>query len=394
MAKSQHRPDLAKVYRRRVQALDLNSLRWRTQLLRPAVIRPHGATIDPLIESLTWRYEPGDPVMHGELGLRQRTHWDGARIAQGDTLRLDVFWFGRWTECWRMMLRDPQDQLASGVTFTLDEPTVILQESRDDFHYVKSKKGGHPNGWRCDQIVRDVAKRYHIKLGRVAKGRRQIHSLSYDGYSPLQIIQRAYALERAETGHRYVIRYRNGRLEILPMRRNPLLYALSDQIQDGLLGLTERGDGFATAYTARATIKDGKKTKKVSVVVQDKDAVRKYGFIHRVPRLGDVKDVTHARNEARRRLNKHAQRKRTLTGVTHPAIPLIYRGDAIEVSVPSRGLTGAQAIGFISAGTWSLSSGEAVMSLDLTFDDPFVTTTKARKAKDKATRKRKAAHHG
>jgi hypothetical protein len=386
-----HKPNLARHYDRVLEDLDLGSLEYATTLLRPKGVTPHRADIDHLVQSIDWRYDEGDPVMHGTLQLDGRDEWNGMTVSEGDTLLLKVKWFDKWTEVWRMMLMDPADTLAGNVSFSLEEPTYVLQQSTDNWHYVKSKKGGHPNGWRCHEIVRDVAKRYKIPLGKVAAGQRRIHSLTYEDYSPLAIIQRAYALEKSATGHRFVIRWENGRLNVLPMRRNPLLYVLSSLLEDAAVGLADRGEDFASAGTVRATVKDGGKAQKIVVRASNPAAVRKYGFVHRNMDLGDVKDAGDAREKLRRNLNKVSQRKRTVTGIRHPLIPFVRRGDAIQVSIPSRGLTGAKGICFVSAGTFSLSGGVGSMSLDVTFDDPYSTSSAARKAKDKATRKKKAA---
>lgn len=391
MAAKAHQPDLTKHYNRAVEDLDLNSLEYATTLLRPKGVEPHRAEIDHLITSLEWRYDAGDPVMHGSLTLDPKREWDGIKISAGDTLLLKCKWFGKWTEVWRMRLANESDSLAGAVTYDLEDPLEVLQASTDDWHYAKSAKAGKPNGWLCHEIVRDVAKRYKIPLGRVATGSRRIHSLSYDDYSPLAIIQRAYALERAYSGHRFVIRWDGGKLNVLPMRRNPLLYVLSVQLEDALLGLEERGDDFATALSANVAIKSGKnKPRKVTVRVSNAAAIRREGFVHRNFDLTDTKDEGAARTELKRQLNKVSLRKRTVTGVRHPLIPFIRRGDAIQVSIPSRGVVGAKAVCFVSAGTWSLSGGSGTMSLDVTFDDPYSTSSAARKAKDKAARKKKA----
>jgi hypothetical protein len=386
-----HKPNLTKYYRYDAGTIDLTQQEFRTTLLKPKGVKQRRVKIDHLITSIEWRYEQGDPVLHGNLTVRKFDK-KKIRIVEGDTLKLDVRWFGRWHEVWRMVLRDPEESTAGGSTsFTLDDPMSVLQESRDTWHYAKSKKGGHPEGWKCHQIARDVAKRYKIRLGKVAKGKRWIRELEHNDYSPIQILQRAYALERAESGHRYVMRWSNGKLNILPMRRNPLLYVLGSMIQDAAITYEERGEDFCTAVTVRATLKEkGKKAKKITVLVTDKQAMRKYGFIHRELKGGNVKSEADARKLGRRHLNKKAKRKRTITGLTHHGIAFIRRGDAIRINLPEKGFKkGKDSICFVSAGSWSLSGGTFSMNLDVTFDDPFATTKKVRKDKDKKKRDEK-----
>lgn len=371
--------------------VDLEDIGYRAFLLRPKGVTPHvDASVGDVVTSIEWRYEEGNPTLMGTLSLLPLHQWDGQRVKEGDTLRLDARWFGQWRELWRMQLRDPADQLATGVSFDLADPMIVLQESLDDWHFVKSKHD-HPDGWRCDEILTEVARRYRVPVGRVVKGARRIHSLVMDDASPMQVIQRAYALEKSATGHRFVIRWVNGRLTVAPMRQNPLLYVLREQIEDGLLGKEDRGDDFMTAGTVRATVKRGKgKPHKIVVSAQDDAAVRKYGFVHKNVEVGDVKDEADAREKLLRKINKVSKRKRTLTGLTHPALPFIRRGDALHASIPSRGLTGDSAVCWVSAGTWTLSGGLAEMSLDMTYDDPYATSSKAVRDQDKQARAAKA----
>lgn len=115
-------------------------------------------------------------------------------------------------------------------------------------------------------------------------------------------------------------------------------------------------------------------------------AVARDGFIHKELSGGDVKDRADAIRKAKRYIATHSVRKRTLTSVQHTGIAFLRRGDAIRVSLAEWGFSGAKSICFISSGTWQLSGGDFSMSLDLTFDDPYITPKAKRKAKDKKTR--------
>lgn len=386
------RPDLTKLYQRRLQPFDLDSQEFRTTLIRADA--PHPAqqiNIDGLIETLEWRYEAGNPVLLGTMVMQQGVPGGAVKIHDGHVLRLQVRWGGKWREIWRMRLRDGKPSLRGQMTWDLADDMILLQESTDYFHYTKTKHGGHPKGWLVHEIVRDVARRYRIPVGKVSKGKHYITDLS-GKMTPLQAIQKAYAIEKQATGHRFTIAWRDGKINVTPLRRNDIMYVLREAIEDAVVGREDRDANFATALTVRATLKGKKgsrKKSKIEVRYVNEKAVRQDGFVHKVISGGNVKDHAEAVNKAKRYIAKHSVRKPTLTNVQHRGIAFLRRGDAIWVSLPQFGFSGAKAICFLSAGTWSLASGEFTMSLDVVMEDPFANTKTRRKAKDKKTRKAK-----
>lgn len=387
--KNRHKkPDLTKLYQRRLQPFDISSQEFRARLIRNDFPRSRISNIDGLIETLEWRYEAGNPVLLGTMSIHQDKLGGGLKIHDGHVLQLQVRWGGKWREVWRMRLRDGGESLQDQMTWELADDMAILQESDDYWHFTKSKKNGHPKGWLVHEIVQEVARRYRIKLGKVAKGKHYITDLS-GKMTPLQVIQKAYAIEKQATGHRFVLRWQDGKLNVTPLRRNNLMYVLRDMIEDAAVGKEPRDAQFATAVTVRATLKNKKgsrKRSKLEVRWVNNKAVAKDGFVHKVISGGNVKDRDDALQKAKRYIAKHSVRKPTLTSVQHRGIAFIRRGDAIWISLPEHGFSGPRAICFVSSGSWSLASGNFTMSLDLVFDDPYKHPKVRRRAKDKKTR--------
>lgn len=386
------RPDLTKLYRRKLQPFDLATQDFRATLIRDDVPRARLVNIDGLIETLEWRYEPGNPVLLGTMTTRRDVlSGGGLRIHDGHVLRLQVRWGGKWRELWRMRLRDSQPSLRDQTTWGLADDLALLQESDDWFHYTKSKKGGHPKGWLVHEIVRDVCRRYRIPVGKIAKGTHYITDLS-GKMTPLQVLQKAYAIEKQANGHRFTIAWRNGKLNVTPLRRNDVMYVLRDAIEDAVVGKTARDAKFATAVTVRATLKGKKgshKKSQIEVRHVNEKAVRADGFIHKVISGGTVKDRADADRKAKRYIATHSVRKPVITNIQHRGIAFLRRGDAIWISLPQFGFSGARAVCFLASGTWQLASGEFTMSLDVAMDDPFAHPKTRRKAKDKQTRTKK-----
>lgn len=390
-ATRQERPNLTKTYRFQAPDLQLDTQEFRATLIRGDY---GNIPVDGLIDSVEWRYYQGDPVLHGAVDFATpkagRAIYD-YRVHDGHVLKMDVRWGGAWRELWRMRLRDGQRNLTGGFSFEMHDDLALLQENIFDWHFVKSEKQGKPKGWLCHEIAQEVARRLKIPLGKIAKGKHHITDIDGE-MSALAVLQRAYAIERRGSGRRFVMRWNSGKLDIVPLRRNPMLNILGPQILDATIGREPRDEQFATAVTIRATVKTkGRKTQKLVLKYVDKKAVAKEGFVHRPITGSDVKSRADLERKAKRFIAKHGQRKRTITGLQHQGIAFIRRGDAQWVSLPEYGFHGKHGICFVAAGVWSISGGSFTMSLDLGFDDPFVTETKRRKDKDKKTREAKRA---
>ncbi len=385
MATKQKTPDVSRLYRRQVAPIDLSTQQFRLRLIRANTVDSI-LDVDGLVTSVEWRAVAGDPVLQGTVAFQIPDIGPNPKIQEGHVLQLSVLWGGKWREVWRMRLYDQKKSIADTQTFELADSGRILQESSDTWHFTKNK--AHKKGWRCHEIVAEVARRYRIKLGKVAAGKHFITDISGE-LSPMQVIQRAYAIERRASGKRFVIRWQNGRLNIVPLRRNPLLYTLSNLIEDATIARDPRDEKFATAVTVRASVKKskgGRKREKIVLRYVNEKAVAKDGFIHRNIGGSDVKTRADAEHKAKRYIATHSIRKRTIQNIQHQGIAFVRRGDAIRVSLPQEGIYGKYGIAYISAGTWRITGGDFTMNLDVTVDDPYKSAKTKRKDEDKATR--------
>jgi hypothetical protein len=390
-------PNYNRLYRNTAPPLDLASQEFRIDALVPDWIMKDGqrvVPVDGLIETLSWRYEPGNPVLMGDVTLRKPDVGSGIQVDDGYMLRCRVTWFGRLREVWRMRLRDGESSLDGSIlTFTLADDGILLQESEDDWSFTKSKKKGHPYGWKTHDIVREVCRRYRIPVGKIAEGTHWITDLS-GRMSPMQVIQKAYAIEKNSTGRRFTIRWEQGKLNVVPLQYNPVMYELGPQIEDATIKRKDRGTDFGTAYTVKASLKTGAhKRKKISVTWINERAVRTDGFVHRILDGGNVKDRDDALNKAKRTYNQTSKREPLLTGLQHRGIAFLKRGDAIRVLLGEAGIKGNDQICFLVSGSWQLSGGSFTMSVDVSFTDPYVKTKQARRAADKKKRAEKRKTH-
>jgi hypothetical protein len=251
-----------------------------------------------------------------------------------------------------------------------------------DFSYRKDKR--HPHGWTADQIARDVAKRVGMPLGKIARGTHRIKNLVRRNADPVDVILVAYRQEREATGRRFFAAWA-GRLNMTVLTRSRYLLELLPVLLSGEYTERRRSD-FATVLDVRVSAKAGKKTKKIKTRVTDKAGVKQYGQVVRSESPKNVDSVAEARKWGRANLQQRQAAKRELT-ITVPLMPLIRRGDALRVNVPSE--PDLRQIVFVRSAAHEWTAGQGQTTLVVRFDDPFVDKRAAKSSKAKSEKARK-----
>jgi hypothetical protein len=397
--------------------------------------------IDGVIESLTW--EDAEEILKGTATIRRPEDMsvEDFPVKQGNLVACQ--WAAspndQYRELWRMRLDEPAYSYREDtVEMQLADEMTRLSRSDDDFVYKKSKK--RPKGWRASEIVRDICRRYEVKVGYLAPTLGYVTNLVMTDASPLDAIRKAYKIEAAagsDTGDtsgtdpagsdvpatgdakgkgakdkdatttppepatadeepsdtgletpnlgelgKYVITFESGALTIKPLVRSAELLKIGDALIDAALSEKTKPD-FATAYTVTGTFKDGtRKRKKQTVKVQSTRLRNQYGYIHRKIEVQEAKTLRAARLEGEDLLEENAEPDQELT-LTHPGIPTLRRGHAIDISLPENNL---RQIVYLADVRHSMSAGTYDMEMTAIFEDPYVDE-EAKKAEEK----RKAA---
>jgi hypothetical protein len=206
----------------------------------------------------------------------------------------------------------------------------------------------------------------------------------------LDAIRKAYKHEKEKTGRRFVIRMRRNRLEVVPYRRNPVLYQFGDRLMSAVL--TQEGpDRPTTVIVAKGRIGKGKDAKKVEHRYYKRSAVRQLGKVELEKNYGTVDSLDDLRKKARTTLAEKLRPRRVGTLVT-PGIPWVRRGDAIRWFNDEPGWHGAtkhskdRTFIFVRSARHSVSSSGYTTEMDVTQVDPYV---KDRERRDKEARARK-----
>lgn len=391
----------------------VGKIHWLPQLEYRAVLIRTGeknknkryADISGLVNSVNWDEE--GMMLTGSISVVApvpRTKADRKfTVRDGNIIKLDALWGGKWRNVWVMRVEEPSDDLGRREgTFQLVDDSKIAHMSKGDFKYKKEKKR-RPKGWKCDEIAVDVAKKWKIPLGHVAQGTKDITDLVEHNVSPIDAIMQAYKQERNFTGTRFIFSWRHGKLHITKLRRNKVLYALREQIVAAVVSRS-RGKRFFTAMELTANVKDGdRKKKKLKATVVAHRAARRYGYIKiqhslkaKVKSKAEMEDIG-------RRIIARSIRKHTLPSITisHTGIPWIRRGDAIEINLPEYGFThklrpvppfdgGNYDILFVSKAHHVLDPTGHSMELEFTMADPVAEQKEEeRDARDRRRREEK-----
>lgn len=334
-------------------------------------------SLDSYVTGIGW--EDAGPILRGSLSLMKAKGHKPLAVSEGHVIQLEAAkkQGGKYRVIWKMRVENVSASAAAGsMELTLADELAWLQKSKDEWMFKKAKQGKgdnrtkRPRGWLAHQVAEEVCRRYGVKVGRLAKGTKRITNLTEKNASPLEIIMKAYKIERDHTGRKFVVRMREGRLEVVLLRRSKTMLLMGETLIEATITRGLRA-GMATAAHVRATLKDSSKEKhkKIEADVVSKRASKRYGYVHTTIHLDDpVNSKAQARKLAKRKLVTSMRPSREVT-LTHPGVSSLFRGDAIRMRLPELGLT---EIVYVKSVSHSVGSGEYTMSVTCGFQDPYI----------------------
>lgn len=380
-------PDYAKIYRYKLPPISLDTLDFRLSLLGGS------RTFDlrPIAESIDWQDDDG---YSGTVTLRRPDPQDFASlpVERGMEMEFSVLWDESWYKLWRLRCGIPDSTTEEGaITVELTDEFDAINRSKRDWTYRKTK--GRRRGYYPHEITRLVCHKLGVSVGVLPKAKHRLDKLVKKNASGLDVIKAAWQNEREKTGQRYVIRMRDGRLEVVPFKRNPILYILQSQIQSATFSGTGKSQPV-TVLVGRARLGKGGSAKKITHTETRKNVVKKIGYVRDEKNYGRVRDRAELRSKVRRDYADGLKIKRTAT-ISHPLVPFIRRGDGIRVEIPAEGWTGKTSYAWVTAASFSVSSDVPSMELEVDQEDPFIKALEdqekdMRKAKRDARKKRKS----
>lgn len=289
-------------------------------------------------------------------------------VTRGQLVRCNTTWDGKTYELFLMRTQSPQTQIDQGtITLTLQDDLALLQAGQEDWYFRTTK--ARPYGYFCNEIAAAVGKRLGIQTGQLAQGTKRLNIVmrQASGYA---VIMKAYQEEHNASHRSFIVRIRNGLLEVVTPQRNALLYVLRDQIQTALLSAKTGTATPTTALTGTATIGTGKSAKKISFTALDRSVIARLGYIHKTKAFGQVKSMAELQDKVNRELAKGLRTNESIS-IQHAGIPFIHRGDGEEIELPAWGYKGAQAFVYCTGATHAVQGGSYISTFDFIARDPY-----------------------
>lgn len=379
------RPDLSAFYDQRIRSIEPGEFLFRVILVQPEKPRlDRYMTLDRANTSLEWNEGDGS-VLTGTLSLRRPGPERVASIPilRGHRVRLQLFWGGRWEVLWDMQVHDPPpvDVKAGTLTVELADPLSALHLNEKEWEFKKDKQ--HPHGWTADEITRAVCRDQRVRIGRLAQGRRRIKKLKLKG-SGLEVIRKAWAMEKAKTTVRYVTRFRDGRLDVLPFQRPNTIYVIKGIEKSAETTAEAPSLHPTTSIKAKGHIKSSGKTRKIEETVQSHSAERRFGYSQKERDYGRVDSRAELREEAQRDLAEGLKLERTAT-LTIPGIPFLEKGSTVIWRTNEPGWHGKvgdtnrdRAFAYLTSAAHSLNPASYETTIVLSQDDIYFNDRKRR----------------
>lgn len=370
------RPNLRRYYRHRLKDIRPGDFTFHVALVRPTAKKTEVLPIDPLVTQVQWSDE--EAMLTGTLMVKRASPLRPSPIHDRDRIRLFVKWNGRWFRLWELIVDGEPVPSASGAeeTVSLADHLDALKRNERSWEFKKSKK--KPKGWRADQIAREVCRREGVKPGRIAKGTVYIEKLKMDG-SGLEVIKRAYAREKKKTDRRFVVRFRDGLLDVLPYRRNKILFEIRSLLREASTEARRKNERPVTLIEAKGTL-NGKKVKER---VFRRAALNRLGLSREEKSYGRVKSKADLREEAMRDLAEELKVTRTAQ-LEIPGIPFLERGDTVRWVTDERGWKGpgegtlSREFAYVTSISHTVTPGDYVCAVSLSQVDPYLADARRR----------------
>lgn len=377
-------PNLSHYYRHFLPAIHPDDFEFHLDLLiepsysdAPANPLPKSLTVfplDPFIDTLSWSDEQS--TLTGTITLRRPVPDDplSLPIIRNQWVRCRVKWGGQTYELWTMKTDPPQIELDTNtVTVTLQDDMVLLDTGKQDWSFRATKR--RPHGFFVEEIAREIAKTLGVRVGKLAQGTKRI-SFSKNGATGLDAIKAAYAEERKASGRFFVVRMRFGKLEVVPLQYNPLLYELGDEIQTALITQKAGSKAPVTVLEGTGHVGKGKKTKKLKFTASNRNTVKAFGWVKDKKDFGLVKSHGDLRDQVKRELAKGLRLQDTIS-VTHAGLPFIQRGDAVQIRLPNEGYAGIGSFVWVTRAQHTVQAGVYSTQWDLNATDAVIAAKQA-----------------
>lgn len=369
-------PNLQNFYHRRLSDFSPGDFDFSFQLKRPS----DNLMLTRFLLDCTW--EDAGATMRGSLTVRrpEPEAFLAVSLQRGHQVECSFRWHQKEYTAWNMRLvGEPSVDPLSG---------IITAELADDLDNLdRNERKWEFKEMKAHEIARAVARKEGVPIGKIAQGTEEIKKLKMRG-SGLDVIKKAYKREREETAVRFIIRLRDGKLEVVPFQRPSVLYEIRDLEETASLAGTPKREKPRTIIHARGHKKDGEK---LETTVAVDEIVARFGRSTMEKNYGRVSGMQELRDRAQRDLAREIEVKRSGT-LLIPGIPFLERGSTLHWRQKEPGWIGDSAKSrdrqyvYVRAARHSYSATtHYTTEVDVTQEDPYLADRERRdrEARDK-----------
>lgn len=330
------------------------------------------------VERCTW--QDSNAITTGEITLRiplGESPSAELRLDQGDRIVLEGNEGHGWVEVWTMRCYKPQLTGSNASrSFSLVNDLDLLRQSEDNFLFDRTR--AHPHAWKGDEIIKWVCAKYRVPIGSIYKATGNVGKLHVRRGSPLAVIRNVLVRERRRHNRRLFVRFDKGKLNVLPLQRSPHLLALGPTLIEAQFQseLPPQFGSAVTMHALRELIEGSQdihgrvkgKVQKGHVEVPNPEAIKRFGYVHRIVYSPDATTDALLRQEATAYISAVTVPRKTLT-VSHKGMPWLRRGDAIQLAIGDEGLK--RQIVWVNQVQHNLTAESYTSDVTVIFDDPY-----------------------
>lgn len=301
--------------------IDISRIRYDLIAITPQGERIH---LPEVLESLTWEEHAG------ELAQRLTVEVTNQGVAQGTIHHLmplagQVYLLADWGEGWREVFRgvvtsrthrtDPLGHLRR-IAY---DPLWYLMRSQDDRYY--------PAGTTARAILEDIARAWNLPLGRVDGPDIALSKQLYRSMTVAEMIESALDEARRKGGGKYILRYREGQIEIVRRGSNSPVYhfGAGDTVQS--ISDEENIDNLITRVRILGSAEDDQRAPIEATV----DGRTEFGILQKLISSSQYDSPAAAQEAARQIIEEQGKPTRQGT-VVAPDLPFLRKGDKVHIS--------------------------------------------------------------
>jgi len=251
--------------------------------------------------------------------------------------------------------------VTGAMTLTCYDSNVYLVKSKDIRKFTNKK---------ASDIVRQIAKDFGIPIGEIADTGYVIPKLIFRDTSLYEMILTALTLTRKQTGKRFFVDNKDGKLTLTTPASAKKRFIL--KAGDNITGATYSRSIEETKTQVK--VSGGDKKKPVTSIVKNEALRQKYGVMQHVEIMDEKATASQVKQRAANLLAEMAVIN-DQANVDAFGIPEVITGTAIYVVEPMTGLVGGY---YVSNDTHTFEGGLHTMSLELsrTYDLPPIEIDK------------------